>query len=530
MSRLQENVHRIIDNAMKMNNIPGAAVAVINNNEVILSQGFGRTNVQEWGSPVSSETLFRIASVSKLFTGTLMMMLVEKGLIDLDQPVQYYVPWFTTADPELSKLITIRMLLTHTSGLPTGENVSTDHKEAGLYHYMKEVVPTLPILFHPGSAYSYGNHAVNIAGFVAEQVTNKPFASLMQEMLFNRLEMEQTTYDPLKAMTYPVALPHKKDRDGNPTISHQFYDNSGNYPSYYAFSSVKDLCKFAMMHLQEGVYKDRKILSCPSIKEIRTQQAKWYTLTDAGCGISFFKETKDGIERYWHYGQYSNEYSSQFILVPDKGIAVIALANGENIFQAGYEIVDELLKEESHTADNGLEKGEYTETSWTNFEGTYLHSYYGLFDIYHHSGKGFMRYEEHQYELIHHQDDIYYVRDENEGTLYTVGFPSPTAEQTIKCIVVNSKACPEFNQVYTPDRSDWQDWEGTFSNGKESYEVAIEGESLMIKDLQNEKVLIGKAIDRHQFLTKEYGLVNFIEIHGVINLEFDYAWRYPKQT
>jgi CubicO group peptidase (beta-lactamase class C family) len=109
----------------------------------------------------------------------------------------------------------------------------------------------------------------------------------MQEMLFDPLEMTQTTYSPLKAMTFPLALPHSKNGDGSFTISHQFYDNTANYPSWYAFSSIKDLCKFVMMHLQEGNYKGRQIIQTSSIREMRNQQCKWYTVTDAGCGITF---------------------------------------------------------------------------------------------------------------------------------------------------------------------------------------------------------------------------------------------------
>ncbi|WML50400.1 serine hydrolase domain-containing protein [Neobacillus sp. PS3-34] len=446
----------------------------------------------------------------------------------MDKPVQAYVPWFTAADPELSKLITLRMLLSHSSGLPTGGGLSFYHNESGLFQYMKEVVPTLPILFHPGTAYSYGNHALNIAGFVAEQITNKKFAVLMQEMLFNPLEMNQTTYDPLKAMTYPLALPHDKDSNGNLAISHKFMDNTASYPSYYAFSSIEDLGKFAMMHLQEGAYANKQIISSASIKEMRSQHSKWYNLTDGGCGITFFKETKDGIDRYWHYGQYSNQYSSQFILVPEKGIAVIALANGENIFQAGYEIVDELLKEASNEEMEKVNVTSSVEPDWKAIEGSYLHSYYGIFDIQYLSGKVFLKQNEQEFELIPHSSDTYVAKDEQGNTTFTVGFPTPSAEQTIQCIVVNSKACPEFKQVYTPNPSDWKNWEGTFSDGRDSYEVRIHGESLIIKDLQMNKELTGRAIEKNQFLTKEYGLVSFININGAINLEFDYAWRYPK--
>jgi CubicO group peptidase (beta-lactamase class C family) len=519
MSTLLENIHGIINQSMKAHNIPGAAVAVIKDNEVLFSQGFGQTTVEEWGAPIRSNTLFRIASVSKLFTGTMLMMLVEKGLIDLDKPVQYYVPWFTTSDPELSKLITIRMLLSHSSGLPTGGDVSFHYSDSGLYDYMKQTVPTLPLLFHPGTAYSYGNHALNIAGFVAEQVTKKKFENLMEEMLFTPLEMRQTTYNPLRAMAQPLALPHDRDSSGNLTVSEQFFDNVACYPSYYAFSSIEDLSKFALLHLREGVYKNKQILTSTSIAEMRKQQSKWYTPNDGGCGINFFQEVKDGIQRFWHYGQYSYQYSSQFILVPEKGIAVIALANGENIFQAGYEIVDELLKNEKVAAPKPANIS--TEPDWQFFKGTYLHSYFGLIEL---TGNRLIKIKGTEFELIPYSIDTYLAKDEQGTTLYTIGFTA----SSVKCIVVNTKGCSEFNEVYTPNPNDWFNWEGQYSDGRDSYEVSIQGESLLIKEPNQE--LLARPISRNKFLSKETGLVRFIEVNGVITIEFDYAWRYPKQN
>jgi hypothetical protein len=422
------------------------------------------------------------------------------------------------------------MLLSHSSGLPTGGELSFHYKESGLYHYMRDVVPTLPILFHPGTAYSYGNHGLNIAGFVAEQVTNKSFESLMQEMLFDPLEMTQTTYNPLKAMTYPLALPHNRDGNGNLAISHRFFDNSASYPSYYAFSSIQDLCKFAMIHLQDGMYQNKPLLHSSSINEMRSQQSKWYTVTNGGCGITFFKETKDGIDRYWHYGQYSYHYSSQFILIPEKGIAVIALANGENIFQAGYEIVDELLKEKCKDENKSVHVPSFREPDWHSIKGTYLHSYYGLFDISYVTGKAFLKHNEKQFELSPYTQDTYLAKDHDGNTVFTVGLPTTTEEQTIKCIMINSNACPEFKKVYSPNPNDWMNWEGTYSDRDDSYEVLIKGENLIIRDLQNHKELVAQALDTNLFLTKEYGLVSFIEINKIITLEFGYAWRFPKQN
>jgi hypothetical protein len=348
-------------------------------------------------------------------------------------------------------------------------------------------------------------------------------------MLFDPLEMSQTTYYPLKAMTFPLALPHDKDSNGNQTVSHQIYDHTASYPSYYAFSSIQDLIPFAKMHLQEGVYSNKQILRSSSIQEMRKQQSNWYTLTNAGCGITFFQEKKDGVERFWHYGQYSHQYSSQFILVPEKGIAVIALANGENIFQAGYEIIDELLKGASKDGIGLTDLSESEAIDYSLFEGSYLHSYYGLFELYERSGKVSMKHNEQIFELIQHSKDTYIAKDDSGHTQFTVGFPTLNTDQTSRCIVVNSKACPEFKQGYIPNPKDWENWVGIFSDGRETYETFIQSESFIIKDNQKSTNSVARAIEKNLFLTKEFGLLRFIEIKGIVNLEFDYAWRYPKQ-
>jgi hypothetical protein len=278
------------------------------------------------------------------------------------------------------------------------------------------------------------------------------------------------------------------------------------------------------------MFNGKQFLSPASIQEMRKHQSKWYTTNEGGCGITFFKETKDGIERFWHYGQYSYQYSSQFILVPEKGIAVIALANGENIFQAGYEIVDELLKDEAANEEPSAQPILTDEIDGKAYEGTYLHSYRGLFEISELSGKLIMKHRGNSYELKRQTSDIYIAQDENGNTVFSVGFPPLAANHGDRCIVVDTKACPEFELAYTPNPSDWQDFIGTYSDGTESYEVELGDNTVVIKDVQNNKELVGHAIERNRFFTREYGLVSFIDINSVKTLEFDYSWRYPKQN
>ncbi|WP_114571967.1 serine hydrolase domain-containing protein [Exiguobacterium flavidum] len=509
MSYSIERLHRIVEQTMQENQIPGAAVLVMKDGEMLVSQGYGKTASDDTGAPVTPETLFRIASVSKLLTGTVLMRLAEAGLLDLDFPITHYIPWFKTSDETATPLITTRMLLSHTSGMPTGDCHPDDRT---LEDYIRNTVPTLPVLFRPGTAYSYGNHGLNIAGFVAETVTGKPFAELMQEWLLDPLGMTQTTYDPVRAKQQPLAFPHSR-KDGQIVPSDTFSDYAANHPSYYAFSSLQDLEKFARLHLELGA----PLMDAASINEMRKEQIPWYTATEAGCGITFFRETKQGVERFWHYGQYSYQYSSQFILVPEKGIAVIALANGENIFNAGYALVDELLGEETTSDTHSLQSEDLSA-----YTGTFLHSYHGLLELRQTEDGTRLTHGGISYVLERTGTNIYRAVDSDGNVRFSVGFPEDTS-----CIIVDTKACPAFTEVPS-EAADWRDWTGRYSDGEDTYEVSIEDDRLLIRDVNADQTLVGRPITPSQFLTREYGLVNFLSVRGETTIEFDYAWRFPK--
>lgn len=509
MSQSIERLHQIVEQTMQENQIPGAAVLVMKDGEVLVSQGYGKTASDDTGAPVTSDTLFRIASVSKLLTGTVLMRLAEAGLLDLDLPITHYIPWFKTSDETATPLITTRMLLSHTSGMPTGDCHPDDRT---LEDYIRNTVPTLPVLFRPGTAYSYGNHGLNIAGFVAETVTGKPFAELMQDWLLDPLGMTQTTYDPERAKQQAFALPHAR-KDGLLLPSTSFSDYAANYPSYYAFSSLRDLTKFARLHLEFGA----PLMDADSVREMRKEQIPWYTATEAGCGITFFRETKQEVERYWHYGQYSYQYSSQFILVPEKGIAVIALANGENIFNAGYALVDELLGEETT-----MEARVFPSEDLASYSGTFLHSYHGLLELRQTEDGAQLMHDGNAYAIERTGTDIYRAVDGDGNTRFSVGFPQDTS-----CIIVDTKACPAFTEVPS-EAADWTGWTGRYSDGEDAYEVSIKDDHLLIHDVNAGQTLVGRPITPSQFLTREYGLVSFLSVRGETTIEFDYAWRFPK--
>jgi CubicO group peptidase (beta-lactamase class C family) len=169
-----------IEAAMHEARAPGLAISIVHGEAMIYARGFGVTSVEEGAEPVTPRTVFRIGSLTKPLTGTAVMRLVDAGKIELDRPVQQYLPWFTVSDPAASEQITLRMLLTHTSGLPH------DHKPFGrrdpiaLEERVRHEVPRYPLVAAPSTTYSYSNTGIHVVAHVAEVLTGTLYPQLLQ--------------------------------------------------------------------------------------------------------------------------------------------------------------------------------------------------------------------------------------------------------------------------------------------------------------------------------------------------------------
>src|SRR5690606_1479427 len=243
-----EAIERRVADLMDAAIVPGMALAVTNRDEVIYARGFGATSTEPDAPAVGPDTIFRIGSITKPLTATMLMRLVDDGLLDLDRPVREYVPWLKLMDEDAERIITLRMLLSHTSGLPTALEYNGWRDPSGLEAYVREVLPALPPVAPPGEIYAYSNPGFNLAGYVAEAVTGTPYAELMRQYLFEPLGMGRTTFDPLVAMTYPFSQSFVLDETGRPQVKRPFVDNTGEYPCGFALSTVLDLGKLARLH------------------------------------------------------------------------------------------------------------------------------------------------------------------------------------------------------------------------------------------------------------------------------------------
>src|SRR5260221_5298925 len=237
---------------------------------------------------------------------TAIMRLAEAGKLALDEPVQTYLDWFTLPDEQAAKRITLRMLLSQTAGFPPGAEHYGARDVTGLRRFAREDATRFKLVSKPGATLTYSNPGISLAGYIAEIAAGKPYAELMQELVFAPLQMEHTTFDPTIAMTYALAQAHKLDKDGHVRVLHRFADNVAGYPAGFAISNVLDLANLAIMFLNEGQFQGQQVLSSQSAQQMQSVQANLLTIRETGYGLTFFMENYKGKRLVWHDGRIHN--------------------------------------------------------------------------------------------------------------------------------------------------------------------------------------------------------------------------------
>jgi CubicO group peptidase (beta-lactamase class C family) len=324
----------LIHSYMQQQAALGAAVAILQDGEIIYLNGFGTTSVEEGGVQVTPRTLFAYGSISKNLCAVLIMRMVEQGLLQLDMPIVHYLPSLQFSDAERGRKITLRHLLSHTSGLPMGGKVWGPRDPDSLRRFVYEQIPYYTFLSEPGAVHLYSNTVICVAGHVAEAVTGQFYDDLVQEYVFDPLQMSRVTYDPVIAMTYPVALPHERGENGQLRVVHKMtYNVSGN-PSSFALGSVSDLANLAQMYLSQGQFGGQHFLTAASIAEMqrihgsRHIEAALHPLADnyLGYGLGFEIGDYRGRRAAGHGGM-NLTYNCFFKLFPDERVGVVVLTN-----------------------------------------------------------------------------------------------------------------------------------------------------------------------------------------------------------
>lgn len=322
--------------------LPGLAVGVVVGQKLVWAQGFGYADVAR-KTPATPDTIYRIASITKLFTAVAILQLRDQGKLQLDDPVAGHLPWFNMPSPYAdAPTITIRHLLTHTAGLP---------REAAFPYWTDGQFPTLAQIqasvgqqvtaVPTETRFKYSNLGLSLAGAIVAQAASLPYETYVQEHILRPLGMSSTfveTIDPHHerlAVGYGRRLPGRLEREIMP-----FTDCQGIAPAANMATTVTDLARFASFHLGDGVVGEHRLLRQSTLREM--QRVHWLNPDwQSGYGLGF-SITRQKDKTYVGHGGAVLGYRTLLRLCPAEGTAVVVLTNADDGDPLAY--VDKLFQ------------------------------------------------------------------------------------------------------------------------------------------------------------------------------------------
>jgi CubicO group peptidase (beta-lactamase class C family) len=482
-----------IEEDMATAGVPGLALAFVQGGEMTCARGFGVTSVEDGGLPVTPHTLFRIGSITKALTATAAMHLVEAGLLDLDRPVGDYIPWLTFSEPGAERRITPRLLLSHSAGLPTSYVPMGWRGPEGLEAHIRQDLQRYRFVAPPGKLYAYSNPGIRLIGYLLQVVSGRPYPELMQALVFDPLEMPRTTFDPLVAMTYPLAQSHDRNEDGTLAVQHRFAENTGGYPSGMVISTVVDLTHFAVMQMSGGKYRGRQVLSPGSVAEMQTIQADMYTAALGGYGLALAVDQYKGLRRVGHDGSIST-FGSKLAMIPEAGTAVVLFFNRA----PGFWTIAQAIVDRALDGLLGLPAGplplktvEPDRARWSRFTGTYLGDWRGLAVVDAAGDRLALTWNGEAIPLRALRPDLY-AGERADGETVSVGFV-PEDDNVVQYIEVSSSPCRRFQPdpapVLRPET--WPAYAGKYT-GVEKVAVRAQGNRLYLysEDMDKEMPMV----------------------------------------
>jgi len=293
-----------INSKMKSFKIPGLALSIVKNDQIVYLKGYGRSNVR--GKPVTPQTPFFIASVYKSFIGLGISQLIETGKIDINTPVKTYLPWFTLADPEAARQITIKHLLSHTSGLSTRSGVVVLYTNPISLEQLVRNLANTRISEPVGSKYQYSNLNYFILAEVIETVSGMPYGQYIETNIFKPLDMQHsytsqaeakkngmaTGYTALFGFMIPFIEPERK-------------------ALINLLVSSEDMAHYMVAQLNNGTYGGNSVISSQGMVQTHTKLMPGICNYGMGWVI--------GEDSIWHDGAMENFCAKVYMRNDDNG-------------------------------------------------------------------------------------------------------------------------------------------------------------------------------------------------------------------
>ncbi|QEE17047.1 serine hydrolase domain-containing protein [Promethearchaeum syntrophicum] len=319
----------------------GGVISVVKDDTLLISKGYGYSDIEKVKPVEPNSTQFRVGSVSKLFTWTGIMQLVEQDILDLDTDINDYLKSFQVPET-FSEPITLKYLLTHTAGFE--ETYSPIISDIDLYSTLEEELKTKlpPRIRPPGIMTSYSNFGTALAGFIIEETTGIKYEEFIEENILKVLGMNRSSfYQPL-----PLNL---TEDSGVPTGF--YYDNNQFYEGFYEYISIvpaggmsttaNDMANFMIANLNNGTFKQNQILQNNTIQEMQSEQFTTHPQFPGMC-YGFYELPHDYLRIIGHGGDMVF-YHSLMSLIPEENLGIFISFNSLDSVPAPYAFLNNLL-------------------------------------------------------------------------------------------------------------------------------------------------------------------------------------------
>jgi CubicO group peptidase (beta-lactamase class C family) len=328
--------------------VPGATLGILRLNpggaDELVEAAHGVLNL-DTGEETTTDTVFQIGSISKVWTATLVLQLVDEGRLSLDEPVARWLPDLRLADPEAAAGVTLRHLLTHTSGIDGDVFTDTGRGDDCVAKYvaaLRDEAQNHPL----GATWSYCNSGYVIAGRVIETVTGTTWDEAVRTRLIGPLGLRHTSTLPEEALLHRTACGHADGPDGPVRVSQWMLPRALG-PAGLVNASVADLLRFARMHLNAGVTEDgTRVLSAAAATAMAAHEVdlpETYTLGDS-WGLGWIRFEWDGERLFGHDGHTIGQ-SAYLRVLPAQRLAVALLTNGDSTDDLYRDLYREIFAE-----------------------------------------------------------------------------------------------------------------------------------------------------------------------------------------
>ena len=337
-AKIVEALRPFIEREMADKGLPGLSIAIVDDQQIVWAHGFGLAN-PEANQPATAATVYRIGSVSKLFTDIGIMQLVERGELDLDAPVTDYLLDFKPSNP-FRIPITLRQLMSHRSGLlrepPVGNYFETS--EPSLAATVKSLNET-EIVFAPNTHTKYSNAAIAVVGDVLEVHSHQPFAKYLKGAVLDRMEMKRSSFEPDPQIVGNLAKAEMWTYDGVKFDAPTF--QLGMAPAGSMYSTVTDLGRFVSVLLARGQTTNGSLLKPATLEQMWSPQ-----FPNPGgrvFGLGFIVNSLDGHRLVGHGGAIYG-FATTLDLLPEDKVGVIVIATKDAVNAVTERIGEEALR------------------------------------------------------------------------------------------------------------------------------------------------------------------------------------------